>query len=95
VDSRNDRFPLRAKAGLVFAFLIFAALPRRKRLARLWVLLVLSAGLSLAAGCGGSSSSSQTTKSTVTPAPSGSYSVTITGVSAGITHSAKLNVQVQ
>jgi hypothetical protein len=78
---------------LALALLALAALPGRKRFSQLFVLLVLCAGLSIAIGCGGSSNQNQESK--VTPAPPGSYSVTVTGVSEGITHNATVYVQVQ
>jgi hypothetical protein len=94
VASKGDRFPLKSRGGLALALLLLAALPRRKRSAKLFVLVVLCADLSLAIGCGGSFSTQTSGKNTI-PAPAGSYSVTVTGVSGGITHSAMVNLQVQ
>lgn len=83
--------------GLALACLVVVVLPGRRRSAKLWSLLVLLAIFSITAGCGSSHSTMTTTPTgpTITPAAAGSYSVTVTGVSAGITHSSTVNLQVQ
>jgi hypothetical protein len=91
---------LERQAGLAFAFLIVVAVPGRKRAAKLWILAMLFAAFSVTGGCGGGSSSPASTASNpsapaVTAAPAGSYAVTVTGVSNGITHSSTVNLEVQ
>jgi hypothetical protein len=83
--------------GIALACLVVIVLPTRRRSAKLWSVLVLLAAFSITAGCGGSHSTTipPPTGPTITPAPAGSYSVTVTGVSSGITHSATVNLQVQ
>lgn len=83
--------------GIALACLVVIVLPSRRRSAKLWSALVLLAVFSITAGCGGSHSTTipPPTGPTITPAPAGSYSVTVTGVSSGITHSATVNLQVQ
>jgi hypothetical protein len=95
VAANGNRIPFKSSGGLALALLALAALPGRKRFSRMLVLVVLCAGLSVAVGCGGSSNQTHKTQSTTTPAPPGTYTVTVTGVSSGITHSATLYVQVQ
>ncbi|MGA3371001.1 MAG: Ig-like domain repeat protein [Terracidiphilus sp.] len=91
--SKKDRFPFKSRGGLALTLLLLAGLPGRKRSAKLFVLVVLCAFLFGTFGCGGSSN--QTHGNNITPAPAGSYSVTVMGVSGGITHSATVNLQVQ
>jgi hypothetical protein len=83
--------------GLAFACLVVIVLPSRRRSAKLWSVLVLLAVFSITAGCGSSHTTMTTgpTGPTITPAAAGSYSVTVTGISGGITHSATVNLQVQ
>jgi hypothetical protein len=93
---RNGVLPRYAE-GLAFACLVIVVLPSRRRLAKLWSVLVLLAIFSITAGCGSSHSTMTTspTGPTITPAAAGSYSVTVTGISGGITHSSTVNLQVQ
>lgn len=90
---QGNRFPLHSREGLAFALLAFVAWPGRKRSSRLFMLLAFCAGLCWTVGCG--SSSTPTAKNPVTPAPAGSYSVTVIGVSGGITHNATVHLNAQ
>lgn len=81
--------------GLALALLALLAVPGRKRFAKLLVSLAVCVGLSVAVGCGSSPTKTVTTGPTIIPTPAGSYSVTVTGISSGITHSSTLNIQVQ
>jgi len=92
--SKGSRIPFKSSGSLALALLALVTLPRRKRFSKLIVLLILCTCLSFAVGCGGSPGQTQIQK-TVTPAPPGTYTVTVTGVSSGITHSATVYVQVQ
>lgn len=95
-SKKNGALPRYAE-GLALACLVVVVLPGRRRSAKLWSLLVLLAAFSITAGCGSSHSTMTTgpTGPTITPAAAGSYSVTVTGISAGITHSSTVNLQVQ
>jgi hypothetical protein len=80
-----------AGSGATLACALLLTVPRRRRWAALWV-VILSAGVFTAAGCGsGSSSSGSSGTSTPTPtttnAAPGTYNITVTAVSGGIVHS--------
>jgi hypothetical protein len=93
---RRSYYEIFAGDGFALACLIFMASSKRKRLNRLWMVVLLCAGLSATVGCGSSSSSAPGTPAGPTiPATAGGYSVTVTGVSGGIIHSETVSVQVQ
>jgi hypothetical protein len=90
----NGRTP-GSRVAVAAAFLFLLLLPKGRR-GRLPVLaMALVAALSLAVGCGGSGSGSGSSGAPSTPAVAGSYSVVVSGVSAGITHNATVNFSVQ
>jgi trimeric autotransporter adhesin len=94
----SERFGHRLGEGFAAACLFFLALPRRRRPARLWMLLALCGGLSATIGCNPHSTNTTSAASNPIPpasATAGSYSVTVTGAYSGIIHNAKVSVQVQ
>jgi hypothetical protein len=90
-------FVIGSAGGFAFAVLVFCALPARRRRSNFFVLLMLAVAFAGFAGCGGSSHSVPPPPpvQTIVPAPPGSYTVTVTGASTGITHNSTVYLQVQ
>jgi subtilase family serine protease len=85
---------LTASGGALFAGIVLLGVPsRRRRTAGLGLMLLLffAAGL----GCGGGSSNSSGGSTTGGGTPSGSYTVTVTGTSGSLTHTATVVLTVQ
>jgi hypothetical protein len=95
MSSSSDWLFRTPSAGWALALLMI--FPGKRRKLNLFGLLVLGAAFASSAGCGSNSSfvSTPPPVQKTTPAPSGSYSVTVAGVSAGITHRTTVNIQVQ
>jgi Pro-kumamolisin, activation domain/Bacterial Ig-like domain (group 3) len=97
---RGSGFLLRSGEGIALGLFVFMALPNRRQATKLWVALaacVIAVGV---AGCGASSSGSSSpapgnSGPGSVPAPAGNYTVTVTGISGGISHSSTVYVQVQ
>lgn len=89
---------MKTTGGLSLAGMVFALWPgRRRKLSGLWTILLL-AGLGVGSAvaltaCGGSSSSTPQYKYPGTPA--GTSTITLTGTSGGVTHSATFTLKIQ
>jgi hypothetical protein len=87
--------PLLWSMGLSFAGIVLAGVPRRgKNKGKLLALFAL-AFLLVTSGCGGGSSSGGTSNVTDPGTPKGNYTVTVTGTSGSITHTATFTLTVQ
>lgn len=87
-----------AGSGATFACILLVAVPRRRRLNALFLLLISMTILG-GAGCGGSTAGSPlnnggTTNPTTQPAARGTYNITITATSGSLVHSTVLTYQV-
>jgi subtilase family serine protease len=86
-----------AGSGATLACMILLTVPRRRRWAGLFA-VILSAAVLTAAGCGGNTSTTGGAPSsgtgTTTNAKSGTYTFTITAVSGTLVHSAQVTVKV-
>ncbi len=65
--------------------MVFMSKPQRNKLIMFAAVLFISAGCIFQSACGGGSPKTGTTTTTVAGTPSGSYSVTVTGASTGLT----------
>jgi hypothetical protein len=91
--SGRDRGRVASGNAVAIALVFLLLLPTRKRL-KMSMLLAFYAAMALTTGCGGGASSTSS-RTQSTNAPAGSYSIVVSGVSAGITHQVALNLTVQ